>query len=47
MRFPFRVKVKDEHIRRIVKAAMQNGGIVPEALEGYGTPESHEIFMPR
>ena len=33
--------------RRIVRAALSGDGIVPEELPGYGTPESHEIFMPR
>lgn len=32
--------------RRIVRAALGTGGMVREELEGYGTPETHEIFMP-
>lgn len=32
--------------RRVVNAALANGGIVHDTLEGYGTPETHELFMP-
>ncbi|TVQ20634.1 MAG: hypothetical protein EA382_14665, partial [Spirochaetaceae bacterium] len=36
--------------RRIVRAALDaetgGGELVIEEIEGYGTPESHEIFMP-
>ncbi len=32
--------------RRIIRAALSDGGLQPEVLPGYGTPESHELFMP-
>ena len=32
--------------RRIVLAAMSGSGMVPEPIPDYGTPETHEIFMP-
>jgi 8-oxo-dGTP pyrophosphatase MutT (NUDIX family) len=32
--------------KRIVRAALSGRGIVPEVIEGYGTPETHEFFMP-
>lgn len=32
--------------RRIVRAALESPGIAPIELPGYGTPETHEIFMP-
>lgn len=32
--------------RRIVRAALDGGGVVREHIEGYGTPETHEFFMP-
>lgn len=32
--------------RRIVKAVLEGHGMVIEPIEGYGTPETHEIFMP-
>ena len=32
--------------RRIVRAALSGDGIALEVLPGYGTPETHEIFMP-
>ena len=32
--------------RRIVRAVLQNSGLVLNPIEGYGTPETHEIFMP-
>jgi 8-oxo-dGTP pyrophosphatase MutT (NUDIX family) len=32
--------------RRVVQAALENDGLAVEELAGYGTPETHEIFMP-
>ncbi len=32
--------------RRIVRAALAEPGIVPETLPGYGSPDTHELFMP-
>ena len=32
--------------RRVVRAVLTGGGIVPEGIDGYGTPETHEFFMP-
>ena len=32
--------------RRIVRAALDGGGVVREHIEGYGTRETHEFFMP-
>lgn len=32
--------------RRIVRAAMADRGIRPEQIDGYGTPETHEFFLP-
>ena len=32
--------------RRIVRAVLEDSGLVLDPIEGYGTPETHEIFMP-
>jgi len=32
--------------RRIVEAAINNEGIPRASIDGYGTPESHELFIP-
>jgi len=32
--------------RKIVAAALDSAGIGPEAIDGYGTPETHEFFFP-
>ena len=32
--------------RRIVRAALSGAGLIPESIPDYGTPETHEIFMP-
>jgi ADP-ribose pyrophosphatase YjhB (NUDIX family) len=32
--------------RRVVSAALSGGGLTPDPIEGYGTPETHELFMP-
>lgn len=32
--------------KRIVRAALDSPGLSRESIEGYGTPESHEILMP-
>ena len=33
--------------RRIVRAVLEDRGLVLNPIEGYGTPETHEIFMPK
>ena len=33
--------------KRIVQAALSNDGIRPTSIDGYGTPETHEFFMPK
>jgi len=33
--------------RRIIKAVFEAPGLAPDPIEGYGTPETHELFMPR
>ncbi len=32
--------------RRIVRAVLEGPGMVLDPIEGYGTPETHELFMP-
>jgi 8-oxo-dGTP pyrophosphatase MutT (NUDIX family) len=32
--------------KRVVRAAVESPGIRPEEIEGYGTPETHELFFP-
>jgi len=32
--------------KRIVRAALDSTGLVPTVIEGYGTPETHEIMLP-
>jgi 8-oxo-dGTP pyrophosphatase MutT (NUDIX family) len=32
--------------RTIVQAALNSKGVVPTPIEGYTTPETHEVFMP-
>ncbi len=32
--------------KRVVRAALKGDLIVPEEISGYGTPETHELFMP-
>ena len=32
--------------RRIVRAALDGEGVVEEHIDGYGTPEPHEFFLP-
>ncbi len=32
--------------KRVVQAVLAAGGLNPEPIEGYGTPETHELFMP-
>lgn len=36
-----------EFNRRVVRAALKDRGLVLDPIEGYGTPETHEIFMPK
>ncbi|HUZ18737.1 MAG TPA: NUDIX domain-containing protein [Spirochaetia bacterium] len=38
----------DVHVfnRRIVEAALSSDGLPRAAIDGYGTPESHELFIP-
>ncbi len=31
--------------KRVVKAALETPGLRPEVIEGYGKPETHEIFL--
>ncbi len=33
--------------RRIVRAVLEGSGLMHDPIEGYGTPETHELFMPR
>ena len=33
--------------KQIVRAALESPGVVPVELEGYGTPDTHEFFMPQ
>jgi 8-oxo-dGTP pyrophosphatase MutT (NUDIX family) len=35
-----------EFNKRIVRAALENPGVVTTTVDGYGTPETHEFFMP-
>ena len=32
--------------RRVVRAVFESTGMAPNVIEGYGTPETHELFMP-
>jgi 8-oxo-dGTP pyrophosphatase MutT (NUDIX family) len=32
--------------KRVVRAALAGDRIVPEEIQGYGKPETHELFMP-
>jgi 8-oxo-dGTP pyrophosphatase MutT (NUDIX family) len=32
--------------RRVVQAVLTGGGVIPDVIDGYGTPETHEFFMP-
>ena len=38
----------DVHVfnRSVVRAALEGSGLGPDPIEGYGTPETHELFMP-
>lgn len=40
---------EDVHVfnKRIVRAALHDRGFAPEQINNYGTPETHEFFMPR
>ena len=33
--------------RRVLKEVLESPGMAPDPIEGYGTPETHELFMPR
>ncbi len=32
--------------RQVVRAVLEGSGMAPNPIDGYGTPETHEIFMP-
>ncbi len=32
--------------RQVVKAVLEDSGLAPFSIDGYGTPETHELFMP-
>jgi 8-oxo-dGTP diphosphatase len=32
--------------KRVVRAVLSEAGLKPEPIEGYGTPKTHELFMP-